>query len=157
MSGRGRWWAALLVLCCAAPAACPAQELAPVAMAQCDVLFDNGRRLTAVPLADTDAARARGLSRRADVSSGMWFAFEQPQALRFWMRDTWQPLSIGFIDEQGVLFQIVDMVPMSLAVHQSLRPGVAALELPQGGFAALAVREGMRVQLHACRLPQAPA
>ena len=128
------------------PASAPA-----AAMPSCTVRFDNGRTLTAVPLAASDEARSRGLSRRDDVSSGMWFAFEQPQLLRFWMRDTWRPLSIGFIDAQGELFQIVDMTPMSLDVHQSSRPGVAALELPQGGFAALGVHEGMQVTLHHCQ------
>jgi len=65
------------------------------AMPSCSVRFDNGRTLTAVPLAASDEARSRGLSQREDVSSGMWFAFEQPQLLRFWMRDTWRPLSIS--------------------------------------------------------------
>lgn len=149
MSSRG--W---LALACCVPLALSAQEATREAgstLPQCDVRFDNGASLTAVPLAASDAARMQGLSRREDVSSGMWFAFEQPQWLRFWMRDTWRPLSIGFIDAQGELFQIVDMQPMSLQIHQSSRPGVAALELPLGGFAALAVREGARVQLLACR------
>lgn len=129
----------------------PVASAPPAAMPSCSVRFDNGRTLTAVPLAASDEARSRGLSQREDVSSGMWFAFEQPQLLRFWMRDTWRPLSIGFIDAQGELFQIVDMTPMSLDVHQSSRPGVAALELPQGGFAALGVTPGQRVLLQDCR------
>lgn len=127
----------------------PAADPAPPPR-YCQVQFDNGRQLAAVPLADSEALRMHGLSKRHDVSSGMWFAFEQPQLLRFWMRDTWQPLSIGFIDEQGEVFQIVNMTPMSLDVHQSSRPGVAALELPQGGFATLGVTPGMRVALTHC-------
>lgn len=127
----------------------PAAE-PPSSMPRCQVQFDNGRHLVAVPLADTDVSRMQGLSKREDVSAGMWFAFEQAQPLRFWMRDTWRPLSIGFIDAQGELFEIVDMVPMSLEVHQSSRPGVAALELPQGGFAALGVVPGMHVALTQC-------
>lgn len=120
-------------------------------MRQCQVVFDNGRSLSAVPLAETSAQQMRGLSRRHDVRSGMWFAFTQPQPLRFWMRDTWQPLSIGFIDEAGVIFQIADMQPDTLDVHASTRAGVAALELPQGGFAGLGVSVGTRVQLQGCR------
>jgi len=39
---------------------------------------------------------------------------------------------------------------MTLAVHQSSRPAVAALELPQGGFAALDVVPGQRLALTQC-------
>lgn len=138
----------VLVLC---PCVLYAQAAPSLPLPRCQVQFDNGRSLASVPLADNEASRMQGLSRQADVSDGMWFAFEQPQLLRFWMRDTWQPLSIGFIDAQGQVFQIVDMTPMSLDVHQSIRPGVAALELPQGGFAALGVHEGMQVTLHHCQ------
>lgn len=140
---------AIVLLVLAWPSLLQAQPLVSPAR-YCEVVAERGQRLLAVPVADSDALRAQGLSRRDDVSSGMWFAFEQPQLLRFWMRDTWQPLSIGFIDEQGVVFQIEDMVPMTLAVHQSSRPAVAALELPQGGFAALDVVPGQRLALTQC-------
>jgi len=140
---------AIVLVLLAWPSLLPAQPVVSPAR-YCQVVSERGQRLLAVPVADTDALRAQGLSRRNDVSSGMWFAFEQPQLLRFWMRDTWQPLSIGFIDEQGVVFQIEDMEPMTLAVHQSSRPAVAALELPQGGFAALDVVPGQRLALTQC-------
>ncbi len=123
---------------------------APLAMRHCQVVFDNGASLAAVPLAETTEQQMRGLSRRHDVRSGMWFAFAAPQPLRFWMRDTWQPLSIGFIDAAGVLFQIADMQPDTLDVHASSRAGVAALELPRGGFATLGVQPGTRVSLQDC-------
>lgn len=123
---------------------------APPAMRHCQVVFDNGASLAAVPLAETSEQQMRGLSRRHNVRSGMWFAFAQPQPLRFWMRDTWQPLSIGFIDAAGVLFQIADMQPDTLDVHASSRAGVAALELPRGSFAMLGVQPGTRVSLQHC-------
>jgi hypothetical protein len=124
---------------------------APPAMRHCQVVFDNGASLAAVPLAETSEQQMRGLSRRHDVRSGMWFAFAAPQPLRFWMRDTWQPLSIGFIDEAGVIFQIADMQPETLDVHAASRPGVAALELPQGRFAVLGVQAGSKVVLQGCQ------
>lgn len=124
---------------------------APPAMRHCQVVFDNGARLAEVPLAETSEQQMRGLSRRHDVGSGMWFAFAQPQPLRFWMRDTWQPLSIGFIDAAGVIFQIADMQPDTLDIHASSRAGVAALELPRGGFTTLGVQIGSRVRLQHCQ------
>ena len=129
----------------------PAPDTVAPVQRSCRVVFANGAELAAVPLAETPEQQMRGLSRRHDVGSGMWFAFAAPQPLRFWMRDTWQPLSIGFIDEAGVLFQISDMQPDTLDVHASSRVGVAALELPQGKFAALGVQAGSKVALLGCQ------
>lgn len=141
----------LLGMCPLLAAAQAVEADAPPAMRHCQVVFDNGASLAAVPLAETGEQQMRGLSRRHDVASGMWFAFAAPQPLRFWMRDTWQPLSIGFIDEAGVIFQITDMQPETLDIHASSRAGVAALELPRGGFASLGVQIGSRVSLQHCR------
>lgn len=117
----------------------------------CEVSFEQGARLYGVPLADTPDLQQQGLSRRDDVSSGMWFDFPQPQWLRFWMHETRQPLSIAFIDADGVLFQIEDMTPLSLQVHAASRPAQAALELPAGDFARLGVVPGQRVWRQNCR------
>jgi uncharacterized membrane protein (UPF0127 family) len=50
------------------------------------------------------------------------------------MKNTLIPLSIGFIDAQGVLVQIEDMQPKSLDKHCAKTPIKYAVEMNQGWF-----------------------
>lgn len=54
-----------------------------------------------VEIAETDAARARGLSGRAALSEnqGMLFVFDEPGQYGFWMKDMNFPIDIVWINE----------------------------------------------------------
>ena len=62
----------------------------------------GGHRLT-VEIAATPEQRATGLMNRFSLQPdhGMLFVFEAPQPLSFWMKDTYVPLSIAFVDTRG--------------------------------------------------------
>ena len=86
--------------------------------------------------ANTDEKRAIGLSGRHTLgdNEGMFFRFDQVEPLSFWMKDTYIPLSIAFIDNTGSITVIKDMRPESLGSVTSNGPAQYALEMPQGWF-----------------------
>lgn len=100
-----------------------------------------------VEVADTDQSRAQGLMFREHVAdgTGMLFVFDHDQVLTFWMKDTLVPLSIAYISSDGKIIDILDMEAQSLKPVVSSRSVRYALEVPQGYFARVGIREGDRV------------
>lgn len=80
---------------------------------------------------------------------GMLFVYDSPRRMSFWMRNTVIPLSIAYIDEQGIITQIEDMEPLSEESVPSRLPVQYALEVNQGRFEELGIRPGDRVELPA--------
>ena len=66
----------------------------------------------------------------------MLFAFAEPHTYCFWMKNTLIPLTVGFLDEQGVLRQTEDMAPQSLNTHCAKTAVKYAIEMNQGWYAA---------------------
>jgi uncharacterized membrane protein (UPF0127 family) len=66
------------------------------------------------------------------------------------MRETRIPLTVGFFDKAGRLFEIVDMQPDTDNLHFSTRPAAAALELEQGQFQAHGLAEGVMLIKRKC-------
>ena len=71
------------------------------------------------------------------------FAYAQPQS--FWMMNTYLPLSIAYVDEQGVIVNITDMQPLTTNPYPSAKPAKYALEMNQGWFARRGIKAGARV------------
>lgn len=128
----------LFAMACVRPAA--AQSLPTTE------LTINGHRVTA-EVATTVATRAVGLMRRFSLrpDHGMLFVFNAPQPLNFWMKNTYIPLSIAFIDENGRILNIEDMAPQTESTHDSRGPAMFALEMKKGWFAQFAITPGDRV------------
>lgn len=97
-----------------------------------------------VEVARTEKQRERGLMERTDLGprDGMIFVFDRDDHLAFWMKNTPTPLSIAFISADGRILQIEDMQPFSEAVIRSRIAARYALEMKQGAFAALGIKEG---------------
>ena len=97
-----------------------------------------------VEVARTEAQREHGLMGRRDLGprDGMIFVFDRDDHLAFWMKDTPTPLSIAFISAEGRILQIEDMQPFSHAIIQSRMSARYALEMRQGAFASLGIKEG---------------
>lgn len=77
--------------------------------------------------------------------TGMLFVFEKDQILSFWMKNTPSPLSIAYLDSEGVIKNIYDMKPYSLAPIVSTVSCRYALEVPQGWYSRAGIRVGDKV------------
>lgn len=95
-------------------------------------------------VAHTEAQRQQGLMHRTfmAVNQGMLFVFPQPQRVCMWMRNTFLPLSVAFLDDQGKIINIADMRPRTDTTHCADAPARYALEMNQGWFAAKGIAAG---------------
>jgi uncharacterized membrane protein (UPF0127 family) len=101
-----------------------------------------------VEVVSTDAERARGLMHRKSLGAddGMLFVFDEPAYHSMWMKNTLIPLSVAFIDAQGVILNILDMEPHTETPNMSAGPSVYAIETNKGWFARKGVKAGDRVK-----------
>ena len=103
-----------------------------------------GDHKLSVEVASTPGTRETGLMNRFSLQSdhGMLFVFEAPQPLAFWMKNTYIPLSIAFVDRNGRILNIEDMRPQDEATHWSKGQALYAIEMRQGWFAARGIAAG---------------
>jgi uncharacterized membrane protein (UPF0127 family) len=95
----------------------------------------------------THAQRALGLMHRRELADhqGMLFVFEQAQLQCFWMKNTYLPLTIAFLADDGTIVNLADMQPHSLEPHCSAQPVRHALEMNRGWFARRGIGAGFRL------------
>ena len=88
--------------------------------------------------------RATGLMNRFSLKPdhGMLFMFGRPAPQGFWMKNTFIPLSIAFIDADGRILNIEDMRPQTEETHWSKGPALYALEMKKGWFAERGIGPG---------------
>ena len=102
-------------------------------------------------LADSPRRQAQGLMfvRSLPAMRGMLFVHESPKPMSMWMKNTYIPLDMVFIDGEGRIQQIVEQTtPHSLAIISSKEPALAVLEIGGGEAKRLGLHSGQRV-LHA--------
>lgn len=106
-----------------------------------------GPHTVAAEVASTPDQRTLGLMYRFSLPAehGMLFVFPEPQPLAFWMRNTFIPLSIAYIDAEGRILNVVEMAPRSDASHPSRGDALYALEMRKGWFADKGIGPGTRV------------
>ena len=97
-----------------------------------------------VEVAATPETRATGLMNRFSLRQdhGMLFVFEAPQPLAFYMKNTYIPLSIAFVDAHGRILNIEDMRPLDESTHWSRGVAQWAIEMRQGWFTAKGIGVG---------------
>jgi uncharacterized protein len=102
-------------------------------------------------VAATDAARKRGLMHVHSIRAGegMLFVFTDPEQRRYvWMKDTFVPLDIVFVDHKGVVTSVESNVPASVPREPesrvARRDGFAAyiIELRAGNASRAGIVEG---------------
>jgi uncharacterized membrane protein (UPF0127 family) len=129
---------AIALLLAAFPAA--AQQL-PV------VQLKAGMYLIRAEVASDYASRGRGLMHRKSLApnAAMLFIFDGAALHCMWMKNTYIPLSVAFIDEKGEIVNIADMQPHSEESHCASRPALYALEMTRGWFAERGIKAGARL------------
>jgi len=98
-------------------------------------------------LADTPSKRAQGLMGRKDLSEneGMIFIFPKKYSQSFWMQNTYLPLDIAFLDDNGSIFQIEQMSPLSTRFTTSSKPCKYAVEMNEGWFEKNSIGVGFQL------------
>lgn len=109
-------------------------------------------RIDGVPLkvevVQSDEERAKGLMYREELpeDQGMLFVFPVERRLSFWMRNTFIPLDIAFINTNGRVVDIQRMEPLDESKsYISDEPALYALEVNAGWFKRHALAEGSQV------------
>lgn len=99
-------------------------------------------------IADSYATRRLGLMhvRELPRDHGMLFVYPDVAERGFWMKNTFIPLSIAYIDEKGRIATIVDMAPHDERSHPSGAAVRFGLEMSKGWFRANGVEPGARVE-----------
>jgi uncharacterized membrane protein (UPF0127 family) len=95
-------------------------------------------------VARTFEERGQGLMYRESLAKGrgMLFVFPDAQIRSFWMKNTFIPLDIGYMDAELRIVDIHPMEPESLDSHPSTLPAMFALEVPLGWFEEMGITVG---------------
>ena len=106
----------------------------------------------AVDLADDPQERRKGLMGIEELPAdhGMAFVWPGPVDSTFWMKDTLVPLSVAFVDESGLVIDVLDMEPCDTDPCPSYgidEPFVLAVEANLGWFDDHGVGAGDRAEL----------
>lgn len=103
-----------------------------------------------VEVADDPAERSRGLMYREYLpeNHGMLFIYEHSQKASFWMKNTFIPLDMIFIRNDGVVTQVeTDAVPGSLTPIRSEEFVRAVLEINAGLSEKYGIEPGDKIAL----------
>lgn len=101
-----------------------------------------------VEVARTDQEKSVGLMFRTKLAddAGMLFAYGPPQTITMWMRNTYIPLDMLFIQADGTIARIeVNTEPLSERIIDSGMPVSAVLELAGGAAERLGIKAGDKV------------
>ena len=107
----------------------------------------GGHKLTA-EVAHTENTRSQGLMHRRMLpeNRGMLFVFPKTDLHAMWMMNTYVPLSVAFLDAQGVIVNIADMAPHTTNAHGAAKPAKYALEMNLGWFRKRGIGPGARLE-----------
>ena len=107
----------------------------------------KGHKLKAEVAADANS-RTIGLMNRFSLKPdcGMLFVFASSEPLAFWMKNTFVPLSIAYVDAKGIILNIADMKPQDESTHPSKGPAMFALEMKLGWFKERGIAAGDKLE-----------
>jgi len=91
--------------------------------------------------------RMQGLMYRRSMpaNQGMLFVFPVADRHCMWMRNTFLPLSVAFLDEEGHILNVEDMQPQTENNHCAAGPARFALEMNLGWFSGKGLKSGVRI------------
>ena len=108
----------------------------------------GGEHPITVEVAESPADKAKGLMFRRTLGEqeGMLFLYTEPQDVAMWMRNTYLPLDMVFIDKAGIVTQIAERtVPFSEERIESGGAILGVLEINGGLSERLGLKPGDRV------------
>ena len=99
-------------------------------------------------VAHTASERSQGLMFREKLkeNEGMLFVYPQPEVTGMWMKNTLIPLSVAFIDADGVIINIEEMEPHTLDAHMAKAPVKYSLEMNAGWFKKRHLGPGTKIK-----------
>lgn len=140
---------AVLGLALAAGAGIASSALGQAAMESLTIVSAGGRHVFQVEVMRNDEQRARGLMFRREMAAdrGMLFDFKTEQPVAFWMKNTYIPLDMIFIDSKGMIVNIAENTePLSERSVPSVKPVLGVLEVNAGVSRRLGIKAGDRVE-----------
>lgn len=108
----------------------------------------NGKVEIEVEVAKSALQQERGLMYRKSLAekTGMIFLFPKSDELTFWMKNTYIPLDMLFVDEKGIITRVAENTkPLSTRYIHSIGKAIAVIELAGGSAAKLNIATGDRV------------
>ena len=152
---RSAWLAltAALLLCAMAPSNAQIgqlEDLSSFPSAPLEIVDGKKVKYTfQVWLADNPGRQAQGLMfvRALPDMRGMLFVHPEPRPISMWMKNTYIPLDMVFIDRSGRIQQIIaNTKPHSLDLIRAKDPAIAVLEIAGGEAARLGIHLGQLVR-----------
>jgi hypothetical protein len=106
-----------------------------------------GKNAIRVEIVENDDDRSKGLMFREKLgkNDGMLFIFDDPGYHSMWMKNTLIPLSVAFVDRDGVILNVEEMEPQTLDSHTAAGPAKYAIEANKGWYAERKIKPGDRV------------
>ena len=92
-------------------------------------------------------SRIRGLTYRNFMkkNSGMLFVFPEASIHSMWMVNTYIPLSVAFLDKNGMILNIIDMSPHTRTKNSAASKAKYALEMNLGWFSSRNIKAGDKI------------
>ncbi|MFC1670454.1 DUF192 domain-containing protein [Spirochaetota bacterium] len=123
---------------------------------KCKINIINNQKKTKTLYVETAATvRKRNIGlmyrKNLDINHGMLFIFEDESKLSFWMKNTFIPLSIAYISNEGIINEILHMKPLDTSItYESVKPAKYALEVNKGWFHNNQITKGCKIIFNGC-------
>jgi uncharacterized protein len=127
----------------------PVALLAQAAHNKLTILTAGGARVFEVDVMRSQADLEKGLMFRKSIPAdyGMLFDFQREQTIMMWMKNTFIPLDMIFMDKTGQVVGIIaNAAPMSEKILTVAAPTDAVLELRGGTAARIGLKLGDKVR-----------
>lgn len=140
--------AAALAVASMTAVACPAERTRPQPQPRVVIDGASGPVAVRVEVARTPDEQRRGLMHRHELApdAGMVFVFAREERHPFWMENTFLPLDLVFIGEDGVVRAIVERAPLGREADDGGADARYVLEVNRGWSRAHGVKPGAKVR-----------
>lgn len=130
------------------PAAAALAEDQPAVIEPLSIVSEQSATIFSAEIADTDDLRSRGLMFRHVLPEGqaMLFDFVKPRPAAMWMKNTYIPLDMLFVRQDGTIAAIAENTePFSQQTISVEEPVRGVVELPAGTAKKLGIHRNDKV------------